>query len=459
MDQLKEEGGSPKLDGNELSKELSPIQSITRTVAKLTKVSELLDVADLKNVLNGVMLTLGSSSDLYSPSKQILEQLDMDEMSKQYIVSGFTGYGGVTSNSLESEKTKKKEPKDLDKSMINRSKEDCLRNFAYVVWSLSQEDMENLVVLMFEHLGLIDEFDIPMETMFKWIHTVAKHYRNNPFHNFYHAFDVAHICYSFLSTSLRQYLTKADMLALLIAALSHDVCHPGTTNNFQIMAETDLAMLYNDQSVLENLHCSKAFSIMKEENCNILENVPKSVYRDLRKSIISAILATDMAVHFELTSRFTTHVEARSTDTTTPLFTTDAKERQLLLNVLLHSADISNMVRQPMIAKQWSDLVFEEFLNQVRMRLRRAMLIIFHQGDQEKALGLPVSPFYDRDDTDQSKLSLNFIDYVVAPLFNILNKSAPELKLLTDNLAQNREFWQKENDRREMLKKQQQKDG
>ena len=48
-------------------------------------------------------------------------------------------------------------------------------------------------------------------------------------------------------------------------------------------------------------------------------------------------------------------------------FSSDPKEKQLLINVLLHS-HISNMVRPLQISRRWCDLVFEEFLSQARLR-------------------------------------------------------------------------------------------
>lgn len=46
---------------------------------------------------------------------------------------------------------------------------------------------------------------------------------------------------------------------MLIAALTHDYEHTGTTNNFHVMSRTDIALLYNDRAVLENYHISSTF--------------------------------------------------------------------------------------------------------------------------------------------------------------------------------------------------------
>ena len=51
---------------------------------------------------------------------------------------------------------------------------------------------------------------------------------------------------------------------------------------------------------------------------------------------------------------------------------------------------------------RWSKRVLEEF---------------FQQGDMEKAQGLPLSPLMDRANTALAPSQINFIEFVVAPLF------------------------------------------
>ena len=52
------------------------------------------------------------------------------------------------------------------------------------------------------------------------------------------------------------------MFAALVAAAVHDVDHPGKSNQFLIETSHDLALLYNDNSVLENHHLAVAFKTM-----------------------------------------------------------------------------------------------------------------------------------------------------------------------------------------------------
>lgn len=79
-----------------------------------------------------------------------------------------------------------------------------------------------------------------------------------------------------------------------------------------------------------------------------------------RKIVIAAILGTDMAVHFELVSKLSTHLTTKGPQTSEP------DDRLLLMTYILHAADISNVCKPLEISKRWSNFVFEEFLNQVR---------------------------------------------------------------------------------------------
>ncbi len=78
-----------------------------------------------------------------------------------------------------------------------------------------------------------------------------------------HAFDVAQAALSVLvQFGGRDTLTQLDVLSLLVALLCHDMGHPGVSNDFMVKTASDVAMLYNDQSVLENLHCCLIFKLL-----------------------------------------------------------------------------------------------------------------------------------------------------------------------------------------------------
>jgi hypothetical protein len=285
---------------------------------------------------------------------------------------------------------------------------EALNSWEFQATIYTHEQLMKFIVVMFSELGLLNEFHIPLPRMLHFLGTLNRSYNANPYHNWVHACDVAQVCYMILKkTRVVEMLQRLDHFALMVGALCHDLDHPGLNNVFQINARTDLSMLYNDVSVLENHHASFAFQVLSQEEDNVAASLTPSQAQEFRKAIISEILATDMVKHFELVSRFKSHRETSGT------FSKDRKEdRQLLLDIVLHAADISNLTRPQSVSRVWCDLLFDEYLK---------------QGDEEKRCGLPVSPYMDRNDTDQVKMSVNFIDFIGLPLFNAIAAVFTEL--------------------------------
>ena len=64
------------------------------------------------------------------------------------------------------------------------------------------------------------------------------------------------------STPAGDIFSQLDILALLIAALCHDVDHSGKTNAFEVSSASEIAIVYHDNAVLENHHAATTFKVM-----------------------------------------------------------------------------------------------------------------------------------------------------------------------------------------------------
>ena len=121
-----------------------------------------------------------------------------------------------------------------------------------------------------------------------------------PYHSRTHAADVLQALHVFLGiggfADLLQ-LNSIEHLGALIAAMAHDVDHPGLSNGFLVNSVDEMALLYNDQSVLENHHVAQTFLLLRDNDLNILKNFNWSDYRKIREIIIKMVLSTDMANH------------------------------------------------------------------------------------------------------------------------------------------------------------------
>lgn len=87
-----------------------------------------------------------------------------------------------------------------------------------------------------------------------------------------------------------------------------------------------------------------------------------TLHSQIRKLMIDMVLATDMAIHFELINRFKAEMEAKPD-------VAEWTERSLLFQMAVHLADIANPSRPFHLARGWAERVIEEFCDQVRCGL------------------------------------------------------------------------------------------
>ncbi|KAL7386088.1 hypothetical protein ABVT39_003904 [Epinephelus coioides] len=194
---------------------------------------------------------------------------------------------------------------------------------------------------------------------------------------------------------LQHWLTELEIFAMIFAAAVHDYEHTGTTNNFHIQTRSDTAILYNDRSVLESHHVSAAYRLLQDDDeMNILYNLSKDDWRELRALVVEMVLATDMSCHFQ-------QVKAMKNFLQQP----EGIDKPKALSLLLHTADISHPAKSWDLHHRWTTSLLEEF---------------FRQGDKESELGLPFSPLCDRKSTMVAQSQIGFIDFIVVPTFTVL---------------------------------------
>ena len=74
---------------------------------------------------------------------------------------------------------------------------------------------------------------------------------------------------------------------------------------------SELALMYNDESVLENHHLAVAFKLLQRPDCDIFSNLNKKQRQTLRKTVIDMVLATDMSKHMSLLADLKTMVDTK----------------------------------------------------------------------------------------------------------------------------------------------------
>ncbi|XP_077078926.1 3',5'-cyclic-AMP phosphodiesterase 4D isoform X2 [Siphateles boraxobius] len=290
-----------------------------------------------------------------------------------------------------------------------------------------------LTVMMhtvFQERDLLKTFKIPLDTFITYLMTLEDHYHADvAYHNNIHAADVAQSTHVLLSTpALEAVFTDLEILAAIFASAIHDVDHPGVSNQFLINTNSELALMYNDSSVLENHHLAVGFKLLQEENCDIFQNLTKKQRQSLRKMVIDIVLATDMSKHMNLLADLKTMVETKKVTSSGVLLLDNYSDRIQVLQNMVHCADLSNPTKPLQLYKQWTDRIMEEF---------------FSQGDRERERGMEISPMCDKHNASVEKSQVGFIDYIVHPLWETwADLVHPDAQDILDTLEDNREWYQ-----------------
>jgi hypothetical protein len=77
--------------------------------------------------------------------------------------------------------------------------------------------------------------------------------------------------------------TPVETLALVLGAFCHDLEHPGLTNVYLMNTSDELAVRYNDSSVLENHHAARAFALMRQHD--VCTSFAKAQYKVLKRKV------------------------------------------------------------------------------------------------------------------------------------------------------------------------------
>ncbi|ODM92889.1 cAMP-specific 3',5'-cyclic phosphodiesterase [Orchesella cincta] len=276
---------------------------------------------------------------------------------------------------------------------------------------------------VFQERDLMKTFKIPAKTLVTFLMTLEDNYiREVPYHNSLHAADVAQSTHVLLkSPALESVFTGLEQLAAIFAAAVHDVDHPGVTNQFLVNSSSELALMYNDESVLENHHLAVAFKLLQNEEMDILTTLTRKQRTTLRKMTIDMVLATDMSKHMSLLADLKTMVETKKVAGSGVLLLDNYTDR-IQVGAPEHGAlrDLSNPTKPLGLYRRWVDKIMEEF---------------FCQGDREREQGLDISPMCDRHNATIEKSQCTRCG-------DVADLVHPDAQDILDTLEENRDWYQ-----------------
>uniref|UniRef100_A0A5F8GJ64 Phosphodiesterase n=1 Tax=Monodelphis domestica TaxID=13616 RepID=A0A5F8GJ64_MONDO len=258
----------------------------------------------------------------------------------------------------------------------------------------------------------------------RWILSVKKNYRKNvAYHNWRHAFNTAQCMFAALkSGKIQNQLTDLEILALLIAALSHDLDHRGVNNSYIQRSEHPLAQLYC-HSIMEHHHFDQCLMILNSPGNQILSGLSIDEYKATLKMIKQAILATDLALYIKRRGDFFELIRKKQFNFE------DSQHRELFLAMLMTACDLSAITKPWPVQQRIAELVAAEF---------------FDQGDRErKELNIEPTDLMNREKKNKiPSMQVGFIDAICLQLYEALAHVSEACFPLLDGCRKNRQKWQ-----------------
>lgn len=279
----------------------------------------------------------------------------------------------------------------------------------------------------------------------------SSYHQVNRFHNFKHAIDVMQATWN-----LCQILLPGNhelTLLLCLAAIGHDIGHPGT-NNSLFRDNSYLSVSFENTSILENFHFQTFHEVIKSIWPQVFHLSIKGVnVTDNNENITkNVILATDMSLHSNYVNILTKQKKSEMTIID-------------ILSFIIKAADISNVTRPLNISAKWAYLITLEFRDCSNLQN-------FNDSDEDKNFScantskiVNIETEVDEDMNFEIELhntiikepfqlslllenhptiprgQLFFIDTFAYDFFDKLSTIFPELKFLIDNIKSNKEFW------------------
>lgn len=284
----------------------------------------------------------------------------------------------------------------LSATQKNHGNAMALNSWEFNVFECTTKELTEAAFSFFANRGFLKDFSISEKDFRNYLQAVQANYQSNPYHNYLHAIEVTHFIYLLdHKLCLSDYLTKTQRFALFLAALNHDIAHPGKSAIYQKNLLTDIYEKYGEGSTLEKYHIDVAFALLEDPEWSIL---PKNDSEYIKAFMKKLILATDMQKH-QYYMEFCAN-KSHPEDLRAAI-------------IAIKSADLSQLVRGKEISEKW---VF---------RLRKELYLEkVHNFSQKGSDFLRESDFI----LQESQSQKNFIEKFAYPVYSLLESFYPKLQ-------------------------------
>lgn len=178
------------------------------------------------------------------------------------------------------------------------------------------------------------------------------------------------------------------------------------------------------------MHISETFALIaRDKECDIFASLSREQRKEIRETIIQMVLSTDMKHHIAMLTELQANIEQKKAQSIW-FDVSSRSDRLLLLKNCLHLSDVANPTKPTNCCVRWANAIVQEW---------------FIQGDQERQLGVEISPMMDRRHDNPSfvpKSQLGFISFIVEPLYQTWKLLQPNSDICLQLLEKNKLYWQ-----------------
>ncbi|KAL3930610.1 MAG: hypothetical protein SGBAC_011690 [Bacillariaceae sp.] len=321
---------------------------------------------------------------MLSPKLQRLCEWNVDVLTKSLkeIVANRIAAGIYTSKQFEQV---------LDEKEDKIKKQMCILDEVVEIMPLPEFNSE-----VYKQQKGINEIELPevvIDQMRLYISSIALMYRKNPFHNFLHA---SHVTMS-VSKLLARIVAADDALnadetaarsngiggcihdhtygitsdpmtrfTVILAALVHDVDHPGVSNSQLVKDGHLLANQFNNRSVAEQNSTFLAWDLLMQPR---FQDFRRTIYAApyeldrFRQLMTNTVLATDIMDKELQTLRRNRWDAAFCDDMPTSDARTDVNRKAtIVIEHLIQASDVAHTMQHWHVYRKWNEKLFEEMV-------------------------------------------------------------------------------------------------
>jgi hypothetical protein len=269
----------------------------------------------------------------------------------------------------------------LECPFVERLKPSELYSWDFDIFGIAESNAYVPFLLrIFDYVDAFSFLGIRKLKFASFLSEVVRGYEDDPsskivkyYHNRTHCLDVTQTVFSILyGMDGKSFLPQLEIIAVLMAALCHDLEHVGVNNTFLVNTSHPMAVRYNDASVLEAYSACIAKTLMLDYR--LLSNLSPQAANRFSSVVTSSILHTDIVHHFNLVGQINTewpdiHASMSHAKKKKVVADLTPQQQSLLCSFFLHCGDISNPAKPFALAHRWTLLVMEEFFQQVMVHI------------------------------------------------------------------------------------------